>query len=355
MSKIVLITGGCGFVGSNLGILLKQKYPEYTIIAFDNLRRRGSELNIFRLKKHNIKFIHGDVRNKEDFQEVGHIDLLIEASAEPSIMAGINSSLDYVINTNLIGTFNCLNYASGNKADFIFLSTSRVYPIKKIDTIHFTEAASRFKISPDQDLIGVSDKGINELFPLYGARSFYGATKLASELLINEFNELNGMRTVVNRCGVISGPYQMGKIDQGVVVLWVARHFWKSKLSYFGYGGEGKQVRDILHIHDLFRLIDEQIHNIDKYNGETFNVGGGNECSISLKELTKICEEVTGNIIPIEHISETRVADIRIYITDNSKITTLAGWRPERTPKEVVTEIYTWIVENQVELNGILN
>ena len=353
--KIILITGGCGFVGSNLAVLLKTKYPSYSIIAFDNLKRRGSEINISRLQKIGVDFIHGDVRNKEDFDQVGKIDLLIETSAEPSVLAGINSSLDYLINTNLTGTINCLNFAARYKADFVFLSTSRVYPIKQLENIGFTESETRFDISANQRVPGVSVLGISENFPLNGARSFYGATKLASELLIAEFNEMHGMNTVIDRCGVITGPYQMGKIDQGVVVLWVARHFWGKKLSYIGYGGEGKQVRDILHIHDLFRLIDEQIHNIGQYNGEIYNVGGGADCCVSLQELTTLCEEVTGNKIPIERVVENRVADVRIYITDNTKIKLLSDWQPLKKPKEIVCEIFEWIKENEVILNKILN
>ena len=355
MKKTMLITGGCGFVGSNLAVFFKTKYPNYSIIALDNLKRRGSELSINRLKDARVEFMHGDIRNKEDFEQVGPIDLLIEASAEPSVLAGINSSLDYLINTNLSGTINCLNYAAKHQAGFVFLSTSRVYPIKQIENIRFGEIPSRFQILTKQDITGVSAAGISENFPLEGYRTFYGATKLASELLIQEYNAMLGMKTVINRCGVITGSYQMGKVDQGVVVLWVARHFWEKKLGYFGYGGEGKQVRDILHIHDLFRLIDQQVHDIDKFSGQVFNVGGGNGCSVSLKELTTLCEEVTGNKIPIEKIVENRQADIRIYITDNTKITTLSGWRPEKKPKDIITEIYKWIKENQLILKTILN
>lgn len=355
MDKVILITGGCGFVGSNLALFIKQKYQNYTVIALDNLKRRGSELNICRLRNNGIKFIHGDIRNKEDFSEVGPVNLLIEASAEPSVLAGINSSLDYLINTNLIGTINCLDFAYQYKSDFIFISTSRVYPIRQLEKIRFKESFSRFEILSEQNIRGVSNNGIAEDFPLEGSRSFYGASKLASELIIQEYNELLGMSTVINRCSVITGPYQMGKSDQGVIVLWVAKHFWKKELRYFGYGGEGKQVRDILHIYDLFRLIDEQLHNIKKYNGQIFNVGGGNECSISLQELTGICEEITCNKINILKVLEPRVADIRIYITDNSKITKLCGWKPTKKPNEIISEIYRWISENQNELHIILN
>jgi CDP-paratose 2-epimerase len=351
----ILITGGCGFVGSNLAVFFKKKYPTYSVISLDNLKRRGSEINLIRLKEAGVDFIHGDIRNREDFDQIGKIDLVIEASAEPSVLSGINSSLDYLINTNLNGTINCLDFASKNNAGFVFISTSRVYPIRNLNNINFIESATRFDLDSLQDIQGVTINGISENFPLDGSRSFYGATKLASELIIQEYSELLGMKTVINRCGVITGPYQMGKVDQGVIVLWVARHFWKNKLGYFGYGGEGKQVRDILHIHDLFNLIDIQIHNFDLYNGQIFNVGGGTDCSISLNELTAICEEVTGNTIAIDKVIETRTADIRIYITDNSKINAVSGWRPVIKPKEIICEIHTWIKENQNILRGILN
>ena len=125
MQKKILITGGAGFVGSSLAIKIKMKYPGYNIFCLDNLKRRGSELNISRLNEAGIKFIHGDIRNREDFQPFeSDITTIIEASAEPSVLAGINSSPDYLINTNLLGTINCLYLAAKLKADFLFISTS---------------------------------------------------------------------------------------------------------------------------------------------------------------------------------------------------------------------------------------
>lgn len=146
----------------------------------------------------------------------------------------------------------------------------------------------------------------------------------------------------------------MGKIDQGVVVLWLARHFWKQPLSYIGYGGTGKQVRDMLHTDDLFRLIDWQMHHLDAINGEVFNVGGGTEISLSLREMTALCEKITGNTIPIQQVPENRTADIRIYITDNSKVTDMTGWKPQILPEQIFSEIYTWIKENEQQLAAIL-
>jgi CDP-paratose 2-epimerase len=146
----------------------------------------------------------------------------------------------------------------------------------------------------------------------------------------------------------------MGKIDQGVVVLWLAKHFWNQQLSYIGYGGKGKQVRDMLHTADLFRLIDWQMHNIDAINGEIFNVGGGREISLSLQEMTTLCQEITGNKIPIAEVPENRTADIRIYITDNSKVTAKTGWKPEISTKQIFEEIYEWMKANEQQLAGIL-
>ncbi len=352
--KNILIPGGCGFVGSNLAIQLKTKYPSYEIIAFDNLKRRGSELNINRLKIQGIQFVHGDIRVKGDLSSLGDIDLIIDASAEPSVMAGLDGSLDYLVQTNFNGTINCLNLAVEKSAEFIFLSTSRVYPINHLEALNYTEVQTRFKFDIQQNIAGISEAGISEAFPLDGYRSLYGASKLASELLIAEYQQFFKLKTVINRCGVITGPFQMGKVDQGVVVLWVARHFWQKGLNYIGFGGTGKQVRDMLHVNDLFDLIDFQMHNMEKVNGALYNVGGGNEVSVSLLELTQLCEEVIGNKIPIASVPETRSADIRMYVTDNTKVTNELGWSPKIGSKQIIEDIFLWIKENEDTLKPIL-
>ncbi len=350
----ILITGGAGFVGSSLAIALKTNYPDYQLFALDNLKRRGSELNLSRLKKAGVEFVHGDIRSKEDFDALPAVDVVIEASAEPSVLAGLDGTPDYLINTNLFGTVNCLNYALKHKAAFIFLSTSRVYPIKTLESLNFVEEETRFALADEQPVPGASSKGIAENFPLDGPRSLYGTTKLASELLIQEYNEFYNLKTVINRCGVITGPWQMGKVDQGVMVLWIAKHYFQQQLGYFGYGGTGKQIRDMLHVADLYRLIDWQLHNLDKVDGQILNAGGGLESSASLQELTKICQEVTGRTIPIKAVAETRTADIRLYVTDNTKVTQLTGWKPELGIKQIVEEIVVWLKENEEDLGPIL-
>ncbi|MDO1448311.1 GDP-mannose 4,6-dehydratase [Rhodocytophaga aerolata] len=355
MSKKIVITGGAGFVGSSLAIYLKTTYSSYQIYALDNLKRKGAHLNLHRLADNGVIFVHGDIRNKEDFESFPQdIDFVIEASAEPSILAGMDGTPDYLINTNLVGTINCLNFAKKCKAGFIFLSTSRVYPIKKIEEIAYIEQNTRFALANKQQLPGISSLGINENFPLDGYRSLYGATKLASELLIQEYNHFYNLPTVINRCGVLTGPWQMGKVDQGVVVLWMAKHFWKQKLAYLGYEGTGKQVRDVLHIADLLQLIDYQLHNFHLINGEIFNVGGGEQVSVSLLELTGFAQAITGNKIPVDQVKENRQADIRIYITDHSKVTKVTGWQPQYTVEQIVEDIYNWIKDYKHQLETVL-
>ena len=175
-----------------------------------------------------------------------------------------------------------------------FLSTSRVYPARKLNALVFREETDRFALTDEQFLPGSSGCGINEDFPLDGARSLYGMTKLASELMIAEYADAYGLGCAINRYGLIAGPGQMGKTDQGVIALWVAAHYFRRPLSYIGFGGQGKQVRDVLHIDDLCELVIDQVLHPDRYQGRVFNAGGGASFAVSLRELT-LCREITGN------------------------------------------------------------
>lgn len=353
MSMEMLVTGGAGFVGSNLAIAFAKK--GWKVAALDNLKRRGSELNIRRLREHGIEFIHGDIRNEEDIEAAGKADLILECSAEPSVLAGYQSSPKYLLNTNLLGTINCLEHARRHGAGFVFLSTSRVYPVRAINSLNYVESPLRYDYADEQAVPGVSSRGISEAFPLEGARTLYGSTKLCSELLIKEYVEMYGLRAVVDRCGLLTGTWQMGKVDQGVIVLWAARHHFRQPLSYIGYGGSGKQVRDMLDVRDLFRLLEIQIDHIEEHSGEVYNVGGGRERSVSLLELTGLCQKYTGNEVPISRICEDRVGDIRAYVTDNSKVTDRTGWKPEIEVDRTIRDIVAWIRENEESLRPILS
>lgn len=351
----ILITGGCGFVGSNLAILFKEYFQQSEIYCLDNLSRRGSELNLRKILSYGIQFVHGDVRIKTDFDRIPKVDLVIDAAAEPSVLAGtVPGELENLIDTNLNGTINTLYFARRHQAKFVFLSTSRVYPYDRLLEVELETSEKRFDFLNDQTIPGVSKAGISEDFPLEGVRSLYGATKLSSEYIIKEFGHNFDIPTIINRCGVISGPFQMGKIDQGVVVLWMARHFWKKNLSYIGFGGLGQQSRDVIHIKDLFECILWEINHTEKVHNQIFNVGGGLANSVSLAELTALCEEITGNKISISSDSVNRPGDIPVFITDNTKINSISSWEPKIGVKQLLQEVYQWIEADQTFLQPIL-
>ena len=205
-------------------------------------------------------------------------------------------------------------------------------------------------LAKDQKIKGASDKGVAENFPLNGIRSLYGTTKLCAELLLQEYIENYGIKAIINRCGLITGPWQMGKIDQGVVVFWLAQHIFKGTLSYIGFNGNGKQVRDFIHIDDLFKLIDVQINNMSKFNKKVYNVGGGINHRFSLKELTYFCQKISNNKIKIVSENKQRKGDIRIYISDITKVTKETGWKPKIDIEETLNDIYKWIIKNKEKL-----
>lgn len=353
-ARRVLVTGGAGFVGANLAIHLAARHSDWELVAFDNLRRRGSELNLPRLRQAGVRFVHGDVREAADLMALDEIGALIECSAEPSALAGRAGDASYVVGSNLLGAHNCLELARRDGAQFIFLSTSRVYPFGRLDQAAYRETDARFELLPEQELPGVSEEGISERFPLAGPRTLYGTTKLAAELLTTEYANAFGLRTVVDRCGVIAGPWQMGKVDQGVFTYWALGHHFRRDLRYIGYGGQGKQVRDLLHIDDLATLIEDQLLKAEHWDGVTANVGGGAGFSLSLRETTDMCRELTGNHVEVMSSSEVRPGDVRIYVSDCSRLRGHTDWRPTRGPRQVLEDIISWIAENERTVRAAL-
>lgn len=351
----ILITGGAGFVGSNLAVSLASKHPDWEIVALDNLYRRGSELNLPRLDQAGVEFVRGDVREPADLAAIGELTALIECSAEPSVMSGVDGETDYLVHTNLSGAYNCLELARRDGAFLAFLSTSRVYPVEPQVGLTLEEAETRFELAPEQEVPGVSPAGISEQFPIDGYRTLYGATKLAAELLIEEYRSGLGVPAVINRCGVIAGPWQMGKVDQGVFTHWMLAHQFENPLTYIGFGGEGKQVRDLLHVEDLVDLVERQLLDPEAWDGRTVNVGGGRECSLSLAETTAICRELTGNEVPIEPVLETRQGDVPIYLSDCARLFGLDQWRPRRSARDVLTDIHTWVASDPERIAAALN
>jgi len=350
----VLVTGGAGFIGSSIALELAARHPEMEVLAADNLYRRGSELNLPRLKAAGVTFHHADVRQLADLEAIGAFDALVECSAEPSVMASLGGGADYVVQANLIGAYHCLEAAARNGAQLIFLSTSRVYPVAAQESLVTTEGETRLELAAEQPLAGASAAGIAEDFPLTGARTLYGATKLAAELLIEEYRAERGLSAVVNRCGVVAGPWQMGKVDQGVFTHWMLSFMLGRPLSYIGYGGTGKQVRDLLHVADLVDLVAEQLADPQRWDGRTFNVGGGREVSLSLLETTAICRELTGSDLEVGSVAETRQGDVPVYLSDCAALYSHTTWRPRRGVRDILTDIHEWVVVNEALVLGAL-
>jgi CDP-paratose 2-epimerase len=347
----VLITGGAGFVGANLAVALAGRHPGWEIVALDNLRRRGSELNLTRLREAGVSFVHGDVRQPDDLLSLDPVDAVVECSAEPSILAGVDGSPSYALHTNLLGAYHCLELARRDTAQFVFLSTSRVYPIAGLAAVRYDERATRFELAGRQPSPGVSSHGISESFPLTGARTIYGATKLAAELLVAEYAAGFGLPTVINRCGVIAGPWQMGKVDQGVFTYWLLAHQLGLPLRYLGFAGSGKQVRDVLHVDDLVDLLDDQLARPEAWAGATVNVGGGRERSLSLQETTELCRELTGNDIPVAAApQDPRPGDVPIYISDCSGLEAFSGWQPQRSVHQTLSDTSAWLREHEADV-----
>lgn len=330
----ILVTGGCGFVGTNLALYLKSK--KFNVDSLDNLSRKGSKYNLELLNKKKINNYKIDISEINQINKLPKYDLIIDCCAEAAVEVS-KKDIDKVFNTNLIGTLNILKKIKNDKSKIIYLSTSRVYPVSTSKKI----IKSKLKIN----------KLYSEKDSLTGPKTIYGLTKLSSEMLIEEFSYAFGIKYLINRCGVISGPLQFGKQDQGFVSLWVWRHLNKKNLKYIGYGGNGHQVRDVLHIDDLCNLIYLQIKKFKEIFNKTFTVGGSKTSHTSLYQLTKVCEKITDNKIKFKKILKTSIYDIPYYITDNSLITKYYKWKPKKNIKDVVNDIYIWLKTNKKKIN----
>ncbi|MFZ0878259.1 MAG: NAD-dependent epimerase/dehydratase family protein [Candidatus Acidiferrales bacterium] len=352
----ILITGGCGFVGAHLALHFQRR--GHRVIAADNLVRRGGEMNLPRFKKHGIEFVHVDVRNPEDLASVPEgIDLICDTSAQPSAVTGYANPL-FDINNNSLGLIHVLEFARKRGCPVIFWSTNRVYSADKTNSPPHRAGSTRLiwdkekyrQQFGEKPLAGFDpEHGFSEEFTLDGCeRTIYGLSKLMADLACQEYSGAFGLKTVINRFGVISGDGQFGKSDQGWVAWWAFAFHFGLPLNYIGW--EGKQVRDVLFIEDVCRLVDLQIENLDRISGQVFNVGGGPGNTLSLVEATNLLREKLGRDIPIGYDSQPRKADQCIYITDNRKVERVLGWKPKIGISEGYDRILAWIRENEEEL-----
>lgn len=331
MKKKILITGGCGFIGTNLCIYLKKKH--YSVFSLDNLSRKGSKYNLKLLKDLKIKNFKIDIANVKKINLLPKFDIIIDCCAEAAVEVS-RKDIDKVIDTNLIGTINILKKIKKDNSKIIFLSSSRVNSIDSINKI--------FRKHNFKNELKIN-KLIDENFETRSPKSIYGLTKHASEMFIEEFSFAFNIKYIINRFGVVSGPLQFGKQDQGFISLWIWRHITKKNLKYIGFGGFGNQVRDVLHIKDLCEIINIQIKKFNSIHNKIFTIGGSSKNTVSLKKLTKICEKITKNTIKFTKIKKTSIYDIPYFVTSNKIIFKTYNWMPKKNINDIISDTYHWL------------
>ncbi|OYP39169.1 NAD-dependent epimerase/dehydratase family protein [Rhodopirellula sp. MGV] len=349
MALDILITGICGFVGSEIALALRQHFAsnDLRIRGLDNYSRRGSWRNCERLEHAGIEVVHADIRCTSDVESIGPVDWVIDAAANPSVLAGIDSKSGsrQLLESNLAGTVNLLEHCKNHKAGLILLSTSRVYSIDPLTKLPVEVATDKFRPSTNDFPIGVSDSGIQETFSTAPPVSLYGATKLASEQLALEYGYTFDFPVWINRCGVMAGAGQFGKADQGIFAYWL--HSWKEgrSLRYIGFDGQGHQVRDCLHPRDLSLLLIRQLETSPADQPRVVNVSGGIESARSLKQLSDWCEERWGSN---EVLADTtpRPFDLPWVVLDHSLATQTWGWNPTTPVESIIEEIAVFAEAN---------
>src|ERR1041385_5173867 len=285
----ILITGVCGFVGATLARGLLERDSKYQIFGLDNFSRPGSWLNAAPLKKLGVNVRHGDVRLPSDLESLPAVDWIIDAAANPSVLAGIDgtTSSRQLIEHNLTSTINLLELAKRFRAGFVLLSTSRVYSVKALSEIPVIVENDSFK--PDATVAfpeGLSTNGVAEDFSTVAPVSLYGASKLASEAIALEYGEAFDFPVWINRCGVLAGAGQFGHAEQGIFAYWINAYLRRQPLRYIGFDGAGHQCRDCFHPRDLVPLLEKQFTASRSQKPPVINLGGGAGNAMSLAQLS---------------------------------------------------------------------
>lgn len=337
----VLVTGICGFVGSALAECLLERHEGITVSGIDNLMRPGSETNRARLRKLGVTFVHGDIRATSDFEFLPRADWVIDAAANPSVLAGVHGGFSsrQLFEHNLISLVNVLEYCKAHDAGLVLLSSSRVYSIAALTSLPLQADGKTFRLDDSTQLPpGVSRKGIGPDFCTSAPVSLYGSTKLAAETIALEYGAAFGFSVWVDRCGVLAGPGQFGTPDQGIFSYWINAHLRRRALRYIGFDGRGKQVRDAFHPHDLAALLDAQMRTERASGQRIYTAGGGPGNAMSLAELTSWCDARFGAHAP-QSDPRPRTYDIPWMVMDNSDAERDFGWRAEIPIESILDQI----------------
>lgn len=355
-----LIIGGAGFVGAQLAFYLHEQGEQ--VIVADNLVRRGCELNLAEFHRRGIPFCHVDVRNWEDFIGLPrNIDVICLTAAQPSVVQGYGNPV-FDINCNTIGAIHALESARLRKCGLIFWSTNKVYSGDVVNQFERMETDTRWVWDRQQILHngGIQIPGFDPEFGFSeslsidgGQHSIYGVSKAMADLACQEYHNAFGVPTVVNRFGCLAGPGQFGKTEQGWVAWFAIALRFGFPLQFIGWGG--KQVRDVLFIGDVCRLVELEIKNMNRIGGQVFNIGGGGENTISLIEAANLLEDMYERRATITMEESPRKADQCIYISDTRKAQQMLGWQPLIGIREGYRQIAAWIEDNLRLLEPLYN
>lgn len=331
-----LITGGAGFIGSNLAHRLLSKGQE--VVIYDNLARRGTEKNVAWLRENHgeaFQLIRGDVRDAQRLEKVvGEVDLIYHLAAQVAVTTSVlDPREDFEINA--LGTLNVLEAARRckNEPIVVFASTNKLYGA--LESIEVLDEGGRYDFANIQ--------GVSESYPM-DFHSPYGCSKGAADQYVRDYARIYGLPTVVFRMSCIYGPRQFGNEDQG----WLAHFLISSLLGRpITIYGDGKQVRDILYADDLLTVFESAVEQIETARGQVYNIGGGRENTISVwVEFKEILKELLGHSVEAE-FSDWRAGDQRVYISDISKAHQELAWTPQVSVREGTKRLFDWVTSHR--------
>ncbi len=335
----IVITGGAGFIGSNTASYYLSRKAD--VVVFDNLVRRGTDKNLSWLKSlgGNLTFVRGDITDVKDMGKLipffSNADAVIHLAAQVAVTTSVTDPrTDFEINA--LGTFNALEAmrASESKAKFIYSSTNKVYG--GMDDIKVVERKNRYAYAS-------LPYGASELQPL-DFHSPYGCSKGAADQYVHDYGRIYDLDTVVLRQSCIYGPRQFGVEDQGWVAWFIIATALGKKLTIYG---DGKQVRDLLYVEDLVRAYDMAIHAGENTRGKIYNIGGGNDNTLSVwTEFGPLLEKLFKKKLQVS-FRDWRPGDQKIFVADIRKAKKEFGWFPRTTVPEGVSKLFYWVTANK--------
>jgi CDP-paratose 2-epimerase len=338
MSKHYLVTGGAGFIGSNYVHRLLSRGEQVTV--YDNLSRAGAPKNIAWMEetfgKNGYRLIVGDVADGAHLTEAARdADVIVHLAGQVAVTTSVTNPRDD-FKANALGTFNALEAARDSERDpvFLYASTNKVYG--GMEEVALAEEPTRWRYA---DL----EHGCPETQPL-DFHSPYGCSKGAGDQYVRDYARIYGLRSVVFRQSCIYGPRQFGIEDQGWVAWFVIAAVLGRQITIYG---DGKQVRDVLHVDDLLDVYDAAIEKIDVAAGRVFNIGGGPRNVMSVwAEFGPILERLLGKEIPVAR-GDWRPGDQKVFYADIRVAERELGWKPKISVEEGVEMLFRWVRENK--------